>query len=452
MQKWRVFAVIVTLLFAFNSMVSAFSVGPIKVTSHLGENFKAEIPIEMLNEESPEKLAVAVGTDQDYQLLKSDRAGTITNLKASVVPGKAGAKILVQSDRPVNESSFDLVISATLDQGTILKKFIVSLLTKISPVRSPNITNNLMARTAVPASTKISKIYGPVHPGETLLQIAKKISTADQDMERVAVALWKGNRQAFVRENIHGLRYDAKLNLQGLDNAMATLTVEEAKRMLDSQWEEWISWRDKAARKEGVVKKPEPPKGAARKPSGISKERLSSQAASGRAEPQPKSVEKATGSEGAISTPQALVKPDSLMTKEHQAASPPPGRVEASAKTVLANQGTGQHAPQPGGTVEQPISTAMPIGAVTQNIDTTIEALKEQLSKIKKELLMLKSRLFEVEGQSQTLRQQLTYLFYFTIGENILLALLILVYYIRRRKSGERIAEEVERDTLWLKK
>lgn len=104
---------------------SAFSFGGIEVQSKFGERFKAEVELDVENGD----FSVAMGVDEDYERLDLQRPAVIDELKIETPTGKRGSAWLIRitSERPLFFPSFNLLLKATHNGGTILENFVISV-------------------------------------------------------------------------------------------------------------------------------------------------------------------------------------------------------------------------------------------------------------------------------------------------------------------------------------
>jgi len=106
--------------------VSAFSIGEIQVQSKFGEKFNASFEIN-LDFDGP--VEVGLGDVSDYKRLGLDRQDIIDALVVGLVPPGEGLRRTVQirSSNPLFFPSFNLVVRATHNGGTLLENFLVTV-------------------------------------------------------------------------------------------------------------------------------------------------------------------------------------------------------------------------------------------------------------------------------------------------------------------------------------
>ncbi|VAX23872.1 hypothetical protein MNBD_NITROSPINAE04-196 [hydrothermal vent metagenome] len=80
-----------------------------------------------------------------------------------------------------------------------------------------------------------------VKRGDSLYKIARKLGAERKDYNRVVVALWKENHKSFIKGNIHGLMAGAKIKYGNVNETVKSITVAEARKIINDQWPEWTN-------------------------------------------------------------------------------------------------------------------------------------------------------------------------------------------------------------------
>lgn len=117
---------LIFFLFFHVPRLHAFSLGAIEVKSSFGDRFNAEIPI---NLEDTGKVEVRIGDMADYGKLGLERPKIVEELEVKpLLAGQGNNKIInIVSNRPLFYPSFNLVIRAEKQEGTILENFLVAV-------------------------------------------------------------------------------------------------------------------------------------------------------------------------------------------------------------------------------------------------------------------------------------------------------------------------------------
>ncbi len=117
---------LVGILWVLVLEVFAFSIGEFQVKSKFGEKFNASLEV---NLDSDEPVEVSLGDVNDYNKLGIDRQDIVDVLILDPVQPGSGLKNTVQirSKNPLFFPSFNLVIRATHNGGTLLENFLVTV-------------------------------------------------------------------------------------------------------------------------------------------------------------------------------------------------------------------------------------------------------------------------------------------------------------------------------------
>lgn len=109
----------------FTVSADAFSLGAIEVKSSFDENFVAEIPVRV---DGRNGLQVFIGNENDYSRLGIQRDKAVDKLSLHIEPvDKDKVIVRFSSIQPLNQSSINLVIKATLDGGTIIENYFLAV-------------------------------------------------------------------------------------------------------------------------------------------------------------------------------------------------------------------------------------------------------------------------------------------------------------------------------------
>jgi len=275
----------------------AFSLEDITLKSSFGEKFYAEI---IVKNDAKKGLKVSIATEQEYALLNAKRSRLVDELyvvEPIEVVSFNEQLIKIMSHKPLYYPSFELIIRATLDEGTILEKYSLSVDFKknmtlsLSPTKEKEktVTPKLefqkplelkaVEKTEEPEKIKeIGKIKEPkkieepkiievekklvevekteptaeivserkfitysVKAGDTLTNILRKSSPPKFNLYRAVVALWRLNKNKFHHKNMNALIVGSELSFANLDEEMSKISRKETEQILREQWEEWRS-------------------------------------------------------------------------------------------------------------------------------------------------------------------------------------------------------------------
>jgi hypothetical protein len=126
LTKYGVLLIIALCLSGGTSEVFAFSIGEFQVQSKFGGKFKASFEVN-LDFNGP--VEVSLGDVDDYRKLELDRQGLIDALIIDSIEQSEKLKktIHIRSNNPLFFPSFNLVVRATHNEGTLLENFLVTV-------------------------------------------------------------------------------------------------------------------------------------------------------------------------------------------------------------------------------------------------------------------------------------------------------------------------------------
>lgn len=225
--------------FAIGSLVvpmasHAFAVGDIDVRSFLNQKLKAELSINLNNDERV--IGVTLASSEKYKqqgiLWQPYLSDLRLNLK-EVNNNKAIVEITSQTG--MNEPMLDILVEIKIGNGAYYEEVAIVL----DPLDESTLVVKAVNREVVPKAVKSATtkrvektvetgngdtahadiklsgdVYGPVAANETLSSIARKLSkTVGASPKQVMFALFEGNRDAFYKNNINYLKASSHLKL-----------------------------------------------------------------------------------------------------------------------------------------------------------------------------------------------------------------------------------------------
>lgn len=395
-----VLSLTVIFFFVHSQIIMALSLGPVEVKSGPGEKFKAVVPIELESTESVEGLVVSLGNARDYSLMGERAPDELAKLHVTLLR-EGGVKALLYADEPVESGDLNIVLKAVLDGGTMLKKYSLKLGEGLSKAAG-------LGKVEVrPVAVK------PVKAGDTLSNVAASLGYRGADLKRAMVALWMGNRSAFVASNLHGLKKGAVLQTASLKENMTQISAAEARNVISTQWEEWQKIIRARAETIKAAEENKAPGSMSAVPVAVGPERAKA----------------APAQEGTAKT---------------KAAPAAPAEVSKS----IAPQGKAEKAPSPP-SVKQAIATAPEVGAGADitaymgEIEGLRAEVKNLISRLNREIALLQNRLAEQEELAQRTSRKLMLIFFALVGESIALATVLVL--TRRRAADRRKYAELRR-------
>ena len=268
-----------SVLCLLSSDADAFSIGAIEVKSSLNESFSAEIPLYV---DGQSGLDVSIGNEDDYAKLGIERVKIVDSLSLALEPvDKERVIIKLSSSKPINQPSFNLIIKAVQNGGTILENYFLAIdfqktLSLDLPSAEENtktdtqkkedagqdkiVTEEIIQKPAAEVSEEV-KLEGQtsavipspamktftVKNGNSLYRIAKKLGAvakesvrqAQDAIDQIVVAIWQKNKDKFINNNMNKLKKNTILDIENIKDSASAIPLAEAKRIIYEQWREW---------------------------------------------------------------------------------------------------------------------------------------------------------------------------------------------------------------------
>ena len=234
--------------------VYALGLGKIELSSALNEPFEAEIPVNAASGDEAETLQVRLASNDEFERAGLVKSAVITQLKFKMSQRAGKTIITVSSKNPVKEPLLDFLLLAKTSGGQLIREYTVLLdppkhVFKAKPrvssvVASPNISQpKRVVSQPRPASNDYqynapslagTNSYGRTSRTDTLWDIALKTRpNRDVSVHQMMLALVDKNKEAFIRQNINGLKSGYTLaipsasDLQKLSKQQAVAGVQQ---------------------------------------------------------------------------------------------------------------------------------------------------------------------------------------------------------------------------------
>jgi len=189
--------------------------------------------------------------------------------------------IKLSSSKPINQPSFNLIIKAVQNGGTILENYFLAIdfqksLSLNLPSAEENINTDTQKKedagqdeivteeivqkpaTEVSGEVKLEGQTSAVIPspamktftvknGNSLYRIAKKLGAvakesvrqAQDAIDQIVVAIWQKNKDKFINNNMNKLKKNTILDIENIKDSASAIPLAEAKRIIYEQWREW---------------------------------------------------------------------------------------------------------------------------------------------------------------------------------------------------------------------
>ncbi|MBF0159806.1 MAG: hypothetical protein HQL58_09795 [Magnetococcales bacterium] len=257
---WGIALGIMICLVIFGGTVSppaaALTFGELEVLSRAGEPLRARVPVQTVDGEVVQRVAIA--SRADYKLLHLPYHAPVASLLPTIERRDDGtAAIHVVGPKPWQEAKDAILmlhvvsnqefrfpyypVRFTAPKG--LSPESPELLAVPAPVIAPPIVAPLPTATTVsmPLTNRAGKrFYGPVRDNETLASIARSmIRQADQGIFQTMVAIWRANPEQFRHGNMHALNVGGLLYMPALAE-IRQIDNESARQMwLEQYRKQW---------------------------------------------------------------------------------------------------------------------------------------------------------------------------------------------------------------------
>ena len=286
MRKLVITLFCITLLIP--SRGNTLGLGEIELQSSLNEELKAEIALTSVGQESAETIIVKLASRKEFTRAGLDRPFILNDLKFAVKLRNGQPYIEVTSQKAIREPFLSFLIDIDWPRGHILREFTMLLDPPVFMQATPEGTPTkavVAPQTTAPvdstpaldqadysvADTRNSQALAPSAPmanvqqpyqapvapvqtqqtrryaqayqmpadayrvqkGDTAWKIAERIRGSDVSVEQMMMALLRRNPEAFIKDNINGvkrgyiLRMPSQQEVQSLDNQTALLQVKE---------------------------------------------------------------------------------------------------------------------------------------------------------------------------------------------------------------------------------
>jgi pilus assembly protein FimV len=277
--------------------VSAVGMGGINVTTALGEPLKAEIDLVAVGKADKNKMSARLASPDAFKGAGLDYPGTLPKLKFEIEERANGEPYLkLTSTQPVNEPFVSLLVELTWSSGRLLREYTFLLdppgfkpeqpkAAEVQPVlskveappepsaASPDEPKSAVAKeepvplpatapTGEKALTEVAVAKKPaasnnvasgtikVKHGDTLSKIVGETKSSDVSLERMLVAMYRVNEDAFDGKNMNRLKTGKILHVPENDDLNKVAQVDAVKE-IHIQAADWHAYRQKLAAASG---------------------------------------------------------------------------------------------------------------------------------------------------------------------------------------------------------
>ena len=264
------------LLLLIPSLASALGLGKLKLNSALNEPFDARIRLLSPTAAELDSLAVGLADSAAFARVNMDRPAVLGRLRFTLDRAERGADTLhITSADPIREPFLRFLIEINWSNGRLFREYTVLLdpplydpdkrITEFSPAATRAAPPRPAAPRPEPRAVVADNIasgginysggdYGPIIATDTLWDIASATRpSASISVNQMMLALLRGNPDAFITQNINGLKSGWTLRMPTESEINA---VGGATDILTEVLAQHAAWQ--AAREAAAGERPEP--------------------------------------------------------------------------------------------------------------------------------------------------------------------------------------------------
>ena len=248
-------------------LASAAGLGKLTVLSALGQPLNAEIEIISLQAGEEDSLSARLAPIEAYRQANIDFNSALIGVRFAI--DKRGGRPVVRmtTAQAVQEPVIDMLLELSWGAGRLVREYTFLLdppeykaPQALAPVTPPAVAapppaaaapakpaprieeRPIAAPGAVPAAGAKAAGTHEVRKGDTLGKIAAANKPDGVTLQQMLIALYRANRDAFIRDNINLVRAGRILNLPDRDT-VASIDTTEARRLIASQNADWNAYR-----------------------------------------------------------------------------------------------------------------------------------------------------------------------------------------------------------------
>ncbi|MDX9993840.1 MAG: FimV/HubP family polar landmark protein [Rhodocyclaceae bacterium] len=243
----------------------AAGLGKLTVYSAIGQPLNAEVGLSATAEELG-GLSAKLASHEAFQDAGIEFMPALTGLRMNVGKSPAGQPVLrLTTDAPLNEPFLHFLVELNWTAGRMVREytFLLDPPEMLQAARPASVVapSAPAAKTieSAPASRPVVAVVAPrvsapvrdagevrVKTGDTLNRIAREHKPEAVSLDQMLVALFNGNRDAFIGDNMNRLRAGKILKLPD-EGTVARVDQGEARRMIVSQAADFNAYRRRLA-------------------------------------------------------------------------------------------------------------------------------------------------------------------------------------------------------------
>ena len=247
-------------------VAAAAGLGQMKVASGIGEPFRATIDLLASTSAELSMLKASLAPEEAHLAQGIEITADQKNIKINVGNDANGKKVLkLSSNQPISEPFVDMLVVLEWSNGRIIRQY-TALLDPPEYKRevskpTPPATNSFDNTTVNNSTSNIKKSGAPkaaelakrtttkehlTRSGDNLSKIARRMRPDGVSLDRILVALFEANPEAFVDSNMNRLKVGKILQAPS-EEALSAVTRKKAVKEIKLQTADWNKYRNKLA-------------------------------------------------------------------------------------------------------------------------------------------------------------------------------------------------------------
>jgi len=240
-------SVLLGVLIGLSSQASAVGLGDIALESYVNEPLQANIVLLDTGSLAEPEIRVALASSEDFERLGVERLFSLGDLSFNTeLDGRGGGTISIESSEPILEPYLNFLVELRWPSGRLLREYTV--LIDLPPARPPGDLAAMASDSAVVSSvpdapetsfssTSNSDTQYRVKTDDTLWEIAAAVKPSELSVEQMMLAIQAANPNAFLRNNINGLKAGYLLSFPV--DVVSGQSEREARQAVADQWRVW---------------------------------------------------------------------------------------------------------------------------------------------------------------------------------------------------------------------
>jgi pilus assembly protein FimV len=247
-------------------VAAAAGLGQMKVASGIGEPFRATIDLLYSTSTELSTLKASLASEEAHLAQGIEITADQKSIKINVGNDASGKKVFkLSSNQPISEPFIDMLVVLEWGNGRVIRQYTTLLyppedkreVSKPTPPAtnsfdntSVNNSTSNIKKSGAPKATELAKRTTTkehlTRSGDTLSKIARRMRPDGVSLDRILVALFEANPEAFVDSNMNRLKVGKILQAPS-GEALSAVTRKKAVKEIKLQTADWNKYRNKLA-------------------------------------------------------------------------------------------------------------------------------------------------------------------------------------------------------------